>query len=91
MIASSDSCILLRRIYAHSPLCGSIEDHEEKDIDKSTIWAKWVYIMVEKECRCGKESQNGQFVSKFYILATRSMEYQPKTIAPGLFHIPEDG
>jgi hypothetical protein len=30
------------------PFCGSIEDHEEKDTDKSIIWAKWVYIMVEK-------------------------------------------
>jgi hypothetical protein len=70
------------------PFCGSIEDHEEKDTDKSIIWAKWV---LKKGCCCGKESQNGQFVSKFYILATRTMEYQPKTIAPGLFHIPEDG
>jgi hypothetical protein len=43
------------------------------------------------ECHCEKESQNGQFISKIGIWATHTMEYQPKAITPGLFHIPEDG
>jgi hypothetical protein len=46
---------------------------------------------LKTECHCGKESQNGQFISKIGILATHTMEYQPKAIARGLFHIPEDG
>jgi hypothetical protein len=68
------------------PFCGSIEDHEEKDTDKSIIWAKWVYMMVNALAE--KSPQNGQFVSQNYILATRTMEYQPKAIAPRPFHIP---
>jgi hypothetical protein len=73
------------------PFCGSIEDHEAKDTDKYIIWAKWVYIVVGNRMPFWKRIPNGQFASKVYILATRTMEYQPKEIAPGLFHIPEDG
>jgi hypothetical protein len=72
-----------------------------KDGNKSIIWTQWDYIMVETAISLCKRFPKQQVWLKITILATRTMEYQPKprlqgysvfqTMVGGIFPYPNMG